>query len=74
MGAVAGDMAALGATVGEGEGCGCVAGSLEVIATLVEFPVATSFELSAAAKTLAPQRHRNIRTSVVLLVAFVIRD
>ena len=71
---VAGDMAALGPTVGEGEGFCCAAGSLGVVATLVELPVDTAFELSAAAKMLVPQRHRNTRTSVVLFVAFVIRD
>jgi hypothetical protein len=66
-------MEALGATVGAGEAC-CTAGSLGVVATLVEFAVDVSFERSTAAKVLTAQRHRNIRTSVVLLVAFVIRD
>jgi uncharacterized protein YaeQ len=57
-------MAALGATLGVGEGCCCAAGSLAVFA----------MELSADAKVWMPQRQRKTRTSVVLLVAFLIRD
>jgi hypothetical protein len=56
-------MGALGATLGEGEGRCCAAGSVAVFAV----------ELSAAAKRLMPQRLRKIRTSVVLLAAFLIR-
>jgi hypothetical protein len=56
-------MVVLGATLGEGEGRCCAAGSMAVFALE-----------SAVAKTLMPQRVRKIRTSAVLLVAFLIRD
>jgi hypothetical protein len=63
----------MGAAIGFGEGC-CTAGEPGVEVTLVEFAADISLELSALAKMLTQQRHRNTRTSVVLLVAFVIRD
>jgi len=65
-------MAALGATLGEGEGFCCVAGSLAT--TAVEFPAEFAEAFWGPAKVLMPQRLRKIRTSVVPLVAFLIRD
>jgi hypothetical protein len=56
-------MVVLGATVGEGEGRCCAAGSVAVFAVELAVP-----------KMLMPQRLRKIRTSAVLLVAFLIRD
>jgi len=68
----AGDIEALGATLGEGEGCGCPDGSLAL--TLVKLLSLFAVEFSAEAKVLMPQRPKRLRTSTVLLEAFLIRD
>ncbi|HAF23077.1 MAG TPA: hypothetical protein DCK93_09250 [Blastocatellia bacterium] len=67
-------MTALGVAAGEGDGFCAGTGSSGWAVEVVELPVMIAFELSGAAKLLIPQRHKNARTSVVLLVAFVIRD